>query len=193
VIAEAIFESKIVPMLRGWRGVPVLGDLSYDFLLERESDHRQVKIQVKLQRTVGGKPLSKALFGDGTFVVEVQKTRTGTKVRQAATGESVPAVTENTRPYQFGDFDILAVNLQPATRDWNRFMYTVGNWLMPRAGNEQLIEIMQPVNAKGSGVWTDRLEECIEWFLSGEKKVIFDIQTAKANFLAARREKKEGG
>jgi hypothetical protein len=47
------------------------------------------------------------------YAVEVQKTRSGEKKGQ------------KTRPYRFGDFDILAVNLHPTTGDWKRFVYTV--------------------------------------------------------------------
>jgi len=57
---------------------------------------------------------------------------------------------------------------------------------MPRAGDKTLIEIMQPVSQTRSGVWTDNLEECIQWFLSGEKRLIFDVEAAKIKKLAER-------
>lgn len=188
VIAEAVFEARVLPGLRGWHAIPVVGDLPYDFDLRRNSDDRQIRIQVKLQRTQGGEPLSRIFFGPDTFIVEVQKTRSGTKRKrgEAVTEKSAPTAAEKTRPYQFGDFDIIAVNMQPSTRDWTRFMYTVGKWLMPRSGDKNLIEIMQPVSRNRSEVWTDSIEECIHWFLSGEKKVIFDMEAAKAALLKAR-------
>lgn len=162
VIAEAVFAAEVLPKIKGWKGVEVTGDQPFDFKILRESDNREIRIQVKLQRTEGGEPLSRKIFGPGTFVVEVQKTRSGVKRKRKAespTADAAP-VPEKTRPYQFGEFDIIAVNMQPSTRDWTRFMYTVAPWLIPRAANLSLIEIMQPVSATRSEVWTDSIEEC---------------------------------
>lgn len=188
VIAEAVFEAKVLPSIKGWHSAPIIGDLPYDFDLRRDSDDRQIKIQVKLQRTQKGEPLSRKLFGTDTFIVEVQKTRSGTKrkLKEAVSRESAPTAPEKTRPYQFDDFDIIAVNMQPSTHDWTRFMYTVGSWLMPRAGDKKLIEIMQPVARNRNQVWTDNLEECIGWRLSSRKKVIFDVEAAKKALLEQR-------
>ena len=193
VIAEAVFEAKVLPTIKGWRSVPVVGDLPYDFKIR--GDKQEIKIQVKLQRTQAGQPLTRPFFGPDTFIVEVQKTRSGTKRKGKETAskvasKSVPIEPEKTRPYQFGDFDIIAVNMQPSTRDWTRFMYTVGSWLMPRAKDKKLIEIMQPVNGTRSDVWTDSIEECIGWLLSGEQKLIFDMKAAKKRVLAEREAKK---
>jgi hypothetical protein len=182
VIAEAVFAATVLPALKGWHAVKVEGDLPYDFKIESDPKGRGITIQVKLQRTEAGTPLVRKSFGLDNFVVEVQKTRSGTKRRKkgdAVSAATAPAAPEKTRPYQFGDFDIIAVNMQPATGDWTRFMYTVGSWLIPRAGDKKLIEIIQPVNSKRSDVWTDDLEECVKWFLSGEKKVVFDVEAAK--------------
>jgi len=146
-----------------------------------------------LQRTAGGVPLKRKSFGADTFIVEVQKTRSGTKKRRkgdAVSPETAPVAPEKTRPYQFRDFDIIAVNMQPSTQEWTRFMYTVGSWLMPRAGDKRLIEIMQPVSGKRSEVWTDNLEECVRWVLSGKKKMVFDMKAAKKRILAEREVKK---
>jgi len=193
VIAEAVFEGRVLPTIEGWDPVEVVGDLPYDFKIQRASDKREIKIQVKLQRTQGGEPLTRRLFGPDTFIVEVQKTRSGTrrKRKDAVSPRSAPTAREKTRPYQFGDFDIIAVNMQPSTHDWTRFMYTVAAWLMPRAGDTKLIEIMQPVSANRTQVWTDSIVECIRWFLSGEKKVIFDMESAKKRLLAEREAKKK--
>lgn len=192
VIAEAIFEARVLPSIPAWHAVPVIGDLPYDFDIRRNSDDKQIKIQVKLQRTQAGKPLARSFFGPDTFIVEVQKTRTGTKRKrgQAVSANSAPTAPAKTRPYQFGDFDVIAVNMQPCTRDWTRFMYTVGSWLIPKSGDGTLIETMQPVSGNRSDVWTDNIEECIQWFLSGEKKIVFDVQTAKDTLRQARAAKK---
>jgi hypothetical protein len=190
VIAEAVFDAKVLPTIKGWRPVPVTGDLPYDFQIQRIADGREIKIQVKLQRTANGLPLSRKVFGPDTFIVEVQKTRSGTRRKKKS--DAVPVAAEKTRPYQFGDFDIIAVNMQPSTRNWNCFMYTVGSWLMPRAGekNNHLIEIMQPVSRNRSEFWTDDLEECVRWFLSDEKKLVFNMKAAKEAKLAEREAQK---
>ncbi len=69
-------------------------------------------------------------------------------------------------------------------------MYTVGSWLMPRAADKKLMEIMQPVASKRSEVWTDSIEECFQWFLSGENRMIFDMEAAKEKTLLERDAKK---
>lgn len=180
VIAEAVFAADILPKIEDWNGIEIKGDQPFDFKIQRASDRREIRIQVKLQRTEAGAPLSRKAFGAGTFIVEVQKTRSGTRRKRkgeaASSGIAIPP--EKSRPYQFDDFDIIAVNMQPATSDWTKFMYTVGSWLIPRAGNQKQIEIMQPVSANRSEVWTDNILECIHWYLSGTKKVVFDMAAA---------------
>ncbi len=158
-------------LLRRHCGQAQLADFTnrypYDFLIERGG--QRVTIQVKMQRREKGvaKPYGPKLrkrlscpSGD-LYVVEVQKTRTGEENG------------EDTRPYRFGDFNILAVNMQASTGKWEDFMYTVGTWLIPRAQRPELIEIFQPVAKKQDACWTDDLNECIEWFRSGEKKSLY--------------------
>jgi hypothetical protein len=135
------------------------------------------------------------LSGSGTCSVEVQKTRTGVKRKPKGAAAAVDEVDIeiNTRPHQFGEFDILAVNMQPSTKKWSQFLYTVGTWLLPEAENAGEIDTFQPIVASKTDVWTPDIEECIKWFLSGEKKRIFDIEAAKAEYekvKAAAREAK---
>jgi len=54
------------------------------------------------------------------FVVETQRTRGGKDKKS----------NSDTRPYHFGEFDILAVSMQPSTGNWNEFLYTVSSWLL---------------------------------------------------------------
>jgi hypothetical protein len=70
-------------------------------------------------------------------------------------------VTVSTRPYRFGDFDILAVNMHPSSGNWRNFRYTLASWLLPRLANTGLIEIFQPVAATPNDVWTDDLGSCL--------------------------------
>lgn len=169
ILAEATFEDVILPSVEstGWKSIRVEADQTYDFILEK--DAARVRIQVKLQRTEAGMPKEYSARRRASLncpsglmhVVEVQKTRSGLKQGK------------KTRPYRFGDFDILAVNLHPSTGDWKRFMYTVGNWLLPRPQEQTMIEIFQPVPTGPDGYWTDDLAHCIKWFLAGERKCMY--------------------
>lgn len=186
IIAEAVFEAEILPGLQGWENVQVEGEQPFDFRLRELQGGANVTIQVKLQRTENGVPKKGTKLWQEYFIVEVQKTRTGTKTIPAKPvaakpGEITETIQETkvqTRPYSFGDFDLLAVNMHPSTRDWSRFMYTVATWLIPRKNDPKLIEIMQPVSAIRTNVWTDSLAECIAWLKSGEKRVVYQFPPA---------------
>lgn len=112
ILAEAACKIEVIDKLAGWRDVtPPGGNFAYDFVMER--DGTTVTIQAKLQRKVKHEPMRFRAKGRGTtmsgfYVVETQKTRSG----QTKTGEK-------TRPYSFGEFDILAVSMEPATSDWS--------------------------------------------------------------------------
>lgn len=173
--------NEIVPSVAqsGWEAADVIGDHPYDALLQKRD--RQARIQVKLQRLEEGTPklyYPKHYEKGSLFVVEVQKTRTGEKTSKqplVGTGKTLDAtetVTVKTRPYSFGDFDILAVNMHPSSGNWRSFRYTVGSWLLPRSADPKLIEIFQPVAATPNDVWSDDLASCLKWYESGEKRRI---------------------
>lgn len=122
IIAEAAFLVDVLQRLEGWRIRAIEGHAPYDFLIEDAKG--PVSIQVKMQRRTRGTPLIRA----GKFVVETQRTRTGRDSSGTAT-----------RPYRFGEFDILAVSLHPSTNDWANFVYTVGKWLRPRTSDANLL------------------------------------------------------
>lgn len=155
VIAEASFAADVVPNLSGWRSVPVHGQ-AYDFLLE--DDVGRVSVQVKMQRRKAGEPLRanaiarKLGWPESYFIVETQKTRSG----QDSEGGS-------TRPYRFGQFDVLAVSMGPSTGHWSHFQYTVGSWLVPDPADPRLIHKYQPVAPKSTSRWTDKFVEVVEW------------------------------
>jgi hypothetical protein len=172
ILAEAVFERDILPSVEklGWHVLATPeGDLPYDFLLGREA--QRATIQVKLQRTEQGQPKQyhPKRFARELYVVEVQKTRSGRKRRREPT-RARSSADESTRPYRFGDFDILAVNMQPTTHKWADFRYTVSSWLIPRGSNSRLIEIFQPVSLDPNEIWTDRLDVCLEWLRRGERR-----------------------
>lgn len=164
IIAEAGFLINVVGKLQGWKNITPDGDHPYDFLL---TDGRgDFRVQVKMQRQKDQQPMMarqgyRFLPAD-MYVVETQRTRGGTDQR---TGE-------NTRPYKFGEFDILAVSLHPSTNDWTRFLYTVSSWLLPRPENSNLLLKFQPVPIQPNEDWTDDLLTCVGWLRAGQTKRI---------------------
>ena len=178
IIAEAVFVNEVIPAIAGsgWQPVDFSGNHPYDALLKKGD--LAARIQVKLQRLEEGVPklYYPKHYERGTlFVVEVQKTRTGEKTTKTTTPgtetttTTTESVTVSTRPYSFGDFDILAVNMHPSSGNWRSFRYTVASWLLPRAANTSLIEIFQPVAATPNDVWTDDLGTCLIWFESAKR------------------------
>lgn len=162
IIAEAAFAAKVVDTLDGWIDSTPSGNHPFDFALT--GDQGVIRVQVKMQRQKEHRPMmaiegSKFLPPD-MYVVETQRTRGGTD----------PTTGENTRPYKFGDFDILAVALHPSTGDWSTFMYTVNSWLIPRPEDPRLMRIYQPVPKEPNLNWTDDFLTCISWLRSGENR-----------------------
>lgn len=166
ILAEASFFTIVYPTLQahGWEDVTPDGDLPYDAALRDETG--TVRIQVKLQRRKSGRPMTGidaprgAAFLEGVFVVETQKTRAGKKDG------------EDTRPYRFGEFDILAVSLSPSTKDWSKFLFTVATWLLPDPSDPARIYKYQPVPPMPNLEWTDDLLVCIGWLRSGDVRRI---------------------
>jgi hypothetical protein len=164
VIAEAAFQIYITEHLSGWANVTPPGDLPYDFLL-RDSQGT-VRVQVKLQRSVGNRPMwaSQAyrFLPEDRYVVETQRTRGGSNRK---TGGS-------TRPYRFGEFDLLAVAMYPSTNTWETFVYTVSDWLLPGQTTPSEMLKFQPVATVPGDDWTDDFYGAVEWWRSGVKKKI---------------------
>jgi hypothetical protein len=181
IIAEAVFEMSVADSLRGsgWALEMLSADVPYDAILRNAAN--AVKVQIKLQRSEKG--IAKFYYpkyypAESLFVVEVQKTRSGlaTVKGQLQHGdtvlEDVAKIKAKTRPYKFGDFDILAVHMHPSSGDWNSFRYTLASWLLPRSSDKNLIEIFQPVAAKPNEVWTNDLATCLRWFESEELRTV---------------------
>ena len=130
-----------------------------------------MRVQVKLQRSSAGEPTRGARvarrygFGPSSFVVETQKTRGG----RNAEGQS-------TRPYRFGEFDVLAVSTYPSTERWDTFAYTVAGWLLPSPDDPTHIQTLQPVATAPNHDWTDHFETCVAWLRSGGARRIAVVQ-----------------
>jgi hypothetical protein len=166
ILAEAAFKVEVLDKLEGWREVTPPGTHAYDFAIQG-AGAVTVTIQTKLQRKQSGKPFMYRIPGKrgpatAFYVVETQKSRKGT---DRTSGES-------TRPYRFGEFDILAVSMEPATGDWSQFRFTPGAWLIPRPDEPKLIAIYQPVSLEPNEDWTDSLPTAIQWLQSGRRKTI---------------------
>lgn len=164
VIAEAAFEIEVISSLPGWKNVTPEGDFPFDYVLSNRI--QTVSIQVKLQRSKNLEPMTandaSRKFSKNLFVVETQKTRGGIN----------PVTKEDTRPYRFNEFDILAVSMQPSTGKWVSFMYTVSDWLLHQEGNSKLMSKFQPVSPIPNDDWTDNFETCINWLNQKTNKKI---------------------
>jgi hypothetical protein len=156
VIADAAFRTFIVPEVtpHGWRDVTPVGNFAFDYKLA--DDVGPVTVQVKLQRSQRGSPVKRNGerfgFSSEVFMTETQKTRTGTD------GEE-----NQTRPYRYGEFDILAVSMQPSTGKWDRYMYTLGRWLLPGKQDGEMATL-QPVTMEPGEFWTDDFKTAALWF-----------------------------
>lgn len=167
VIAEAAFGVEVVERLKNWKSIPHSGDPAYDFLLKDRKG--TVRVQVKLQRSKSGQPwpahLARKAFRSlppDVYVVETQKTRGGKKKK---TGTA-------TRPYRFGEFDVLAVAMYPSTSRWDTFIYTVADWLIPDPLDQTVIFKYQPVASTPNEDWSDNFQTAVKWLRSGERKTI---------------------
>ena len=167
VIAEVAFRLNVISGLKNWTEEPRAGDFPYDFMLR--DGVGPVRVQVKMQRLKAHKPMlandGYNYLPSGMYVVETQRTRGG---KDARTGE-------DTRPYHFGEFDVLAVSMHPSTADWSVFMYTLCDWLLPRPEDPNLLLKFQPVATSPNDVWTDQFETCITWFRSGARRKIWRL------------------
>lgn len=158
VIADAAFRQfAVVPLAsKGWRDITPVGNFAYDYKLD--DGLGPVTVQVKLQRSERGAPAVKPGgpygFVSAVHIVETQKTRTGTD------GDD-----NLTRPYRYGEFDILAVSMQPSTGKWDKYLYTLGRWLRPgkRLGE---MATLQPVATSINDFGTNDFTQAARWFRS---------------------------
>ncbi len=173
ILAEAYFESYVIEELSGWKISEIEGNQSYDF--ELRDALGAVRVQIKLQRSRKGSPdivlKSAKNFLEGMYKVEMQKTRGG---EDKKTGKQ-------TRPYKFGDFDILAVSMYPSKQLWSCFHYTVADWLYPKPNESSGIDTFQPVAPAPNDDWTDEFLTAVEWLRSKREKTIKGHRDKKDN------------
>ena len=159
LIAEASFKVNVVDQLEGWHDDVVVGNVPFDFQLSQGD--RQIRIQVKRQRIVRGEPM-RFRAGSDLYVAETQRSRRGID----------PRTGEDTRPYRFGEFDILAVCMQPATGDWTSFRFTLQRWLVPRVGHLEWLRVLQPISVTPNDDWSENLDTCLAWLASDIRKTV---------------------
>lgn len=152
IVGEATFAIEVAGHLKRWKDVTPLGNHSYDTALADTGG--TVRVQVKMQRRKSFQPLLRG----GVGVVEVQRTRTGTKSGVA------------TRPYRFGEFDLLAVCMEPSHGRWNSFLYIPERWLLPRPDDINLLMVLQPLSLHPDDVWTNDFDEAVRRLRSGEDR-----------------------
>jgi len=163
VIAEAEFGSSVAASLSGWNTTVLTGDYLYDYQL---SDNiGSVRVQVKRQRREKGVPK----LDNGLFVVETQKTRTGADM-----------LGGKTRPYRFGDFDILAVCMHASSSNWSDFMYTVARWLIPKLDDRACLQTMQYIPKAPNDDWTSNFLTAVDWLRSPINKTVAGRTTKSA-------------
>jgi hypothetical protein len=172
VFAEAAFATDVLPTIsERWRLLPIVGDRPFDFWLTdipvdvtpaESLPFAAVRLQVKMQRSVGKRPLhanevwrTRVAWPADHYVVELQKSRKGQK-----RGVS-------TRPYHFDEFDLVAVSLGPARGRWGAFIYTVARWLLPDPANPANVLLYQPVAPHDNDCWTTDFNRAVEWLRGG--------------------------
>ncbi len=175
ILAEVAFEDNIIKeTLSDWNADVSRPGTSHDFSLTRGPT--TVTVQVKLQRSKNGQPekgskrARRWLFSPDMYKVEMQRSRGGERSKKGdESGDG-----EKTRPYRFGEFDILAVSMYPSSnpKNWGRFVFTLGNWLIPDPDDPRLIATFQPVPASENYDWTEDFEKCVRWLQAAEDKTI---------------------
>jgi len=152
ILAEATFILEVLPKLTGWKDLTETGEFPYDAKVEDKTGI--VTVQIKMQRKEKGA----ALIKKGFAIAEVQRTRNGKKDG------------EDTRPYRFGQFDLLGVCMEPSHGRWDSFLYVPERWLNARKTDASLIEIMQPVPLKRDDVYTDDFDEAVRRLRSSKPR-----------------------
>lgn len=163
IIAESIFNDLIIKNSKRWKDVPAGGQDPYDFILE--DDIGQVRIQVKLQRKLDSIPWIRK---DGCAVVETYRTRSG-KNKEG----------ENSRPYRYGEFDLLAVCMEPSYGKWESFLYTPQKCLEPHKDDIRFLNNLQSVPLQPKNNWFDNLDEAIDLFRKNPSEIIISENIPK--------------
>ena len=170
-IAEAILKKLIVPSVAdsGWKlRAPQADSPSCDLLLERNSLMARIDLALLQPATAKFKRTYRGQHSENAYALEVKKSQVRAK---GATGIAVggarraaPAELAREKSYTFGEFDILAVNIQAATYRWTDFRYTLSSQLQPHPAHPSFINVIQSVPLMSNEEWTEDLSVCLEWY-----------------------------
>jgi len=155
IIAESTFNDILVKNSKRWKDIPAGAQNPYDFILEDNAG--QVRIQIKLQRKVENLPWIRK---DGCAVVETERTRSG----KTKDGES-------SRPYRYGEFDLLGVCMEPSHGVWESFLFIPQKYLDPHKDDIRYLNKLQSVPLSPKNNWTDNLDEAVELFRKDPSKI----------------------
>jgi hypothetical protein len=166
-IAAAFFESSALPaaLQAGWTPDPRIPRPD-PFRCAIEKNGKVARILTGVLQVEAGKPVRQVSErGDPIYVAQLPKRPSRVRIVKSAdrarpAGETLPP---GERGWRMTDFDVLAVSLQPITRHWSDFRYTLSSWLMPSRSHAAFVENLQPVPFETSGSWTSELLTCLEW------------------------------
>jgi hypothetical protein len=168
-VAAAFFASTALPasVQAGWTLVSS-ADRRRPSQFEIEKDGRIARVLISALQVEAGKPLRQASERrEPVYVSRLPRRplidRTVRGANQAERDRPQKPVGE--RGWLETDFDVLAVNLQPVTRNWSDFRYTLSHSLTPSQSNPPMIGDLQPVPLHPSGAWAADLVTCLEWYL----------------------------
>lgn len=160
IIAESTFNDILDKSFKSFKSLPTGAENPYDFLLEDTLG--QIRVQIKLQRKLDNLPWIRK---NGHAVVETYKTRSG----KNKDGES-------TRPYRYGEFDLLGVCMEPSHGRWDSFLYIPQKFLEPDKINFKYLNKYQSVPLTPKDNWNNNLKESIDLFRKdGNFKTISQI------------------
>jgi hypothetical protein len=169
-IAAAFFESNGLPvaMQAGW--LRASGEHRPDlFRLAIEKDGRIVRILIGVLQVEAGKPVRRTSPQREPSYVALLPKRPRVRIVKGTARVKTDSADpwQGKRGWSLADFDVLAVSLQPLTRRWSDFSYTLSGWLTPSRSNAVFVENLQPVSPDASGIWTNDLLTCLEWHWRG--------------------------
>jgi hypothetical protein len=172
-IAAAFFESGAMPGIaqQGWVRTSATQTGS-PFGIVLEGNGRVVRVLIAILQLEAGKPRRQRSPArrEDLYVVQVQKKLSRAPVMNLASRDARTQAAGLARAYSFGDFDILAVNVQPVTRRWTDFRYTLTEWLVPCREDAGLIATEQPVSLEPASMWTEHLPTCLEWSVNQTRR-----------------------
>lgn len=173
-IAAAFFEKSVLPGIAtaGWKLCSEARQ--HDHLAPAiRKDKVTVRILISTLQAADRKVRRRfALNDDGThYIAQLRKTRNRTRENADTDPASKSGLQGpvGTQAWSFDEFDILAVNTYPVTRQWTQFRYTLSRTLLPSADHPGLIATLQPVELESSKNWSSDLGRCVGRFLSSHR------------------------